>query len=362
MKISQSQVGIKTHHEHQHLVAEKTSVEIESRDQFQARTASARAPTRGLENLSRAGRLRQLSGSSSQIKKDAERAKGVDDSEFVITGDQETDAQLLALAIMVARLTGRPVYVGRIDPSLNQTSAEGDELLEKRASTASQGEPEPPRIRFEHERIEREVEHLSATALGQVITADGREISFELSLDMERFAQSRERLSVTTGELKDPLILDLGPMAARFTEDKIRFDIDADGALDDMPLLDRNGGFLVMDHNQNGVIDDGAEVIGALSGDGFADLQGFDQDGNMWIDEGDEVFDRLGVWMPSAEGERRLLGLLEVGIGALYLGAVSAEFRHTGEDKQTLAQQRALSVYLREDGSGGSMRRVDVSV
>ena len=66
--------------------------------------------------------------------------------------------------------------------------------------------------------------------------------------------------------------------------------------------------------------------------------------------------------MPSAEGGRQLLGLLEVGVGAFHLGAVFAEFGHTGKEKQSLAQHRALSAYLREDGSGGSIRRVDVSV
>ena len=360
MKINQSQVEIATHHQHQHMVAEKTSIEIESRDNFRPNFTPSGPPAEGLSNLSRAGRLRQLSSSRPQVKDLGEVVKDLDDSELMITGDREMDAQILALAIMVARLTGRPVYIGTLAHDIHKTHEKQADIAERFEELQT---PDPtPVIRYETERIEAEVEELSATALGKVTTSDGREISFELSLDMERFAMSHERLSITIGELKDPLILDLGPIAARFTEDTIKFDIDADGELDDMPLLDRNGGFLVIDHNQNGVIDDGSEVVGALSGDGIADLKALDQDGNMWLDEGDAAFERLGVWMPGADGERQLMGLLEVDVGALYLGAVSAEFRHTGDQQQTLAQQRALSVYLREDGSGGSIRRVDVSV
>jgi hypothetical protein len=293
------------------------------------------------------------------VKDPSEVKASGDDSELVITGDKETDGKLLALAMMVAKLSGRPVYIGCVARDLSNAQARVDQS----EITALRAEPEEPVVRIEEERLEIEAERLSAVAVGQVTTEDGREISFQLSMDMERFAVSHERLTVTNEQLKDPLILDLGPAASQFTEETMQFDIDADGELDDIPLLDRNGGFLVIDRNGNSVIDDGTEVLGAISGDGFADLQALDEDGNMWIDENDEVFERLGVWVPSAEeGERELMGVLEAGVGAIYLGAVSAEFEHKGEEQQTLAQQRALSVYLREDGGGGAIRQVDVAV
>jgi hypothetical protein len=311
--------------------------------------------------LVRASRIRQVEGARDlEVVKDPSEVKASgDDSELVITGDKETDGKLLALAMMVAKLSGRPVYIGCVARDLSNAQARVDQS----EITALRAEPEEPVVRIEEERLEIEAERLSAVAVGQVTTEDGREISFQLSMDMERFAVSHERLTVTNEQLKDPLILDLGPAAAQFTEETMQFDIDADGELDDIPLLDRNGGFLVIDRNGNSVIDDGTEVLGAISGDGFADLQALDEDGNMWIDENDEVFERLGVWVPSAEeGERELMGVLEAGVGAIYLGAVSAEFEHKGEEQQTLAQQRALSVYLREDGGGGAIRQVDVAV
>jgi hypothetical protein len=333
MKIAQSQVGIVTQHKRAHLIAERRTLEIDSGDQLRLGedrgSRSSDEPAWG--QLARASRIRQLGGDSDANEvKDASPAEPCyGESGLVITGDQETDGKLLALAMMVARLTGRPVYIGRVGKELSDAQARVDqsEVAQLR------DEPEEPIIRYEEERIELEIEQLNALAVGQVTTEDGREISFQLSVDMERFAMSHERLTVTNEQLKDPLVLDLGPVAAQFTEETMQFDIDADGELDDVPLLDRNGGFLVIDRNGNGVIDDGTEVVGAISGDGFADLQALDEDGNMWIDENDEVFERLGVWVPGAEeGERELMGVLEAGVGAIYLGAVSAEFKHTGEE------------------------------
>ena len=86
MKINQSQVEIATHHQHQHMVAEKTSIEIESRDNFRPNFTPSGPPAEGLSNLSRAGRLRQLSSSRPQVKDLGEVVKDLDDSELMITG------------------------------------------------------------------------------------------------------------------------------------------------------------------------------------------------------------------------------------------------------------------------------------
>ena len=45
---------------------------------------------------------------------------------------------------------------------------------------------------------------------------------------------------------------------------------------------------------------------GCLSGDGFQDLAGYDQDGNGWFDENDAVYDKLQVWSKDADGTDRL--------------------------------------------------------
>ena len=60
--------------------------------------------------------------------------------------------------------------------------------------------------------------------------------------------------------------------------------------------------FLALDLNGDGRINNGSELFGALSGNGFADLAQYDSDANGWIDENDEIFQRLKVWSGADDG------------------------------------------------------------
>jgi hypothetical protein len=288
---------------------------------------------------------------------------GTDDQLPSITGDELLDTQLLTLALMVSRLSGRPVYVSTVGRDMMQSAEQNQPLtLPSELPDAQPLNPEEsPEVTFryemEHEQIE--AERLQVQGGGSVTTKDGREIDFSVSINMERYLATRTQLTVTNEPLKDPLVIDLGSAPASFTGETLSFDLDVDGEMDELPMLDKSGGYLVIDHNQNGEVDDGAEVIGALSGDGFADLMALDDDGDLWLDEDDEAFERVKVWRSTDEG-RELVGLLEVGVGAVYLGAVEAEFTTLDEQHQTLAQQRAQSVYLSEEGEVGSVRRLDL--
>ena len=78
------------------------------------------------------------------------------------------------------------------------------------------------------------------------------------------------------------------------------------------------------------------------------------------IDEQDEVYDQLKLWTWNESGEQELLSLTQADVGAIYLGAVEAEFSHMNDHNQLLAQQRSQSIYLKNSGEVGSARQVDV--
>ncbi|MBW7901918.1 MAG: hypothetical protein H3C26_10600 [Rhodocyclaceae bacterium] len=211
----------------------------------------------------------------------------------------------------------------------------------------------------------RTVEHVAEkertefAASGKVRTADGREIDFELSLTMCReFECTREYEESGRIELRDPLVINYAGRAAELTDLRFDFDLDADGRLESLPALARGSGYLCLDVNGNGCIDDGRELFGALSGDGFADLKKLDADGNGWIDEADPVFAALGVWFPDGE----LKPLKETGVGALYLGSVRTPFALKDADNGTLGQIRKSGVYLAEDGGAGTLQQIDLGV
>lgn len=79
-------------------------------------------------------------------------------------------------------------------------------------------------------------------------------------------------------------------------------DLDADGMEDQISFVLPGSGFLALDLNGDGRINDGRELFGPETGDGFAELARYDEDGNQWIDENDPVFERLRIWTKDAEG------------------------------------------------------------
>lgn len=120
---------------------------------------------------------------------------------------------------------------------------------------------------------------------------------------------------------------------------------------------------MALDRNRDGKINDGSELFGAKSGDGFADLAVFDMDGNGWIDEKDEIFNHLRIWTKDESGNDKLVALGVAGVGAIYLGHVASKFSLNSEkDNKTNAVVRESGIFLHEDGQAGVIQQVDLAV
>ena len=91
-------------------------------------------------------------------------------------------------------------------------------------------------------------------------------------------------------------------------------------------MLSKGSGYLALDTNADGIINDGSELFGTQSGNGFKDLLSHDEDGNGWIDEADSIFQKLKIWTMDENGVSTLLDLAEAGLGAIYLGYENTEF------------------------------------
>lgn len=193
---------------------------------------------------------------------------------------------------------------------------------------------------------------------GTVKTADGRSIYFDIEAHMSRSFEeySTVEIDYRKAAMVDPLVINLGGNTAEVKEQKFLFDIDADGDMDNISLLSEMCGFLALDRNGDGRINDGSELFGTKSGDGFRDLAVFDMDGNGWIDENDPIFNKLRIWTKDSEGRDKLVGLGVAGVGAIYLGNVSTEFS-LGD-----AQIRKTGIYLKENGQAGTLQHVDFAV
>lgn len=209
----------------------------------------------------------------------------------------------------------------------------------------------------------REVETLDYESKGKVVTADGREIEFNMTLSLSREFVSvsedmyRDKVAIMT----DPLVISLDDAPISVSDQKWLFDIDGDGKNDEISMLKEGSAFLCYDKNNDGIINDGGELFGAKSGNGFADLAAYDEDGNGWIDEADSIYDKLSVWQKDTSGRDEIMSLKDAGVGAIFLGNMQTEYGLKSEDNNNQqAQIRRSGMYLSEDGRARSIQQLDM--
>lgn len=214
---------------------------------------------------------------------------------------------------------------------------------------------------FEYVKVEKEELSFQTDA---VVTAGDKEYNIDINVNLKRsFAQKYTMSALDRAIFMDPLMISLNNDMPGLSEKSFSFDIDSDGTSDQISLLANNTAFLALDKNENGVIDDGSELFGAKSGDGFSELAVYDKDGNNWIDENDEIFDKLRIWQKNENGEDKLVGLGEVGIGAIFLGNAQTEFDiNSLDDNSSLGKMRSSGFFLKENGESGIISQVDLAV
>lgn len=209
-----------------------------------------------------------------------------------------------------------------------------------------------------------EYESTTFASAGKVQTEDGRSIDFNIELSMSRaFTCKIDTLTTEEYILTDPLMINLDTDIGTVSDQKFLFDLDSDGEEEEVSFAGAGSGFLALDKNGDGVINDGSELFGTASGDGFKDLAAYDEDGNGWIDENDSVFDRLKVWTKDENGKDVLFDLRQADVGAIYLGNADTEFSVKNSDNQTNGVLRRTGIYLKESsGSVGTINHVDLAI
>jgi len=191
-----------------------------------------------------------------------------------------------------------------------------------------------------------------------------RRNSYELNLKFRNNVSVEEQARIELQELGiikvDPLVLDLSGEGINLTKagEGARFDIDADGKLDQTAWVRGNTALLVYDKNGNGVIDDGSELFGDQNGaaHGFAELAKYDSNSDGRIDRLDPIFKALKLYRDlNGDGKidkNELATLPELGIKALNLNFARASGNINGNDLILSGS------FEREDGSTGHLADV----
>lgn len=202
-------------------------------------------------------------------------------------------------------------------------------------------------------------ERLAFSLVSDVTTSDGLTYSVQLMETHER--QHRQTLSVSANEAAkfiDPLVLNFEG-SLQFSHSTTAFDLDSDGHSEEFRQLGQGGFFLALDLNHDGKINNGQELFGTQSGNGFADLRLYDEDGNGLIDKGDSIFYALKLFRTDTQ---ELTSLSEKQVIAIGLNSADTPFTFTDSDGQALAQLRQSSFYLRENGQHGTVQHIDLAV
>jgi len=146
-------------------------------------------------------------------------------------------------------------------------------------------------------------------------------------------ASTSKTLTVTVVNVAgvSPIVLDLNGDGVRTTPIDFStgtFDLLNDGNPIASGWLSPEDGFLAIDTNGNGIIDDRSELFGGAVGEGFAKLAGFDSNRDGVVDARDARFAELKIWQDRNANHRtdagELASLADFGIRSLSTGYVVA--------------------------------------
>ncbi|MFT3850810.1 MAG: VCBS repeat-containing protein [Propionivibrio sp.] len=315
------------------------------------------------------GTGRATSSPPSAIAQFSPEAKAAQSNETSTVEDNleavNNDPMLRLIRAMISMLTGREVEVFDASELNVNTPAPGVTDPNQSAAAQTQQQPAGYGVEYDYSESYTESEQTTFEATGMVRTEDGKEIHFDLSLSMTRSYHEESNVSIRLGDArqkKDPLVINFGGNAAQLTSQRFSFDLDSDGKTDDINFVTGGSGFLALDRNGDGKINNGSELFGAKSGDGFAELAALDSDHNGWIDENDAAYAKLSIWTKDSAGEDRLATLKQANVGAISLARVTTPFELKNAQNEQQGEIRASGIYLREDGAAGTIQQIDLTV
>ncbi|MDF3001136.1 MAG: hypothetical protein K0Q48_1255 [Bacillota bacterium] len=281
-----------------------------------------------------------------------------------ITTEQELKIRMLE--VFLTRLTGKNVKLQTPKLKLESMGYDKNAQLYSRAKAMSgfAGVQLQSGFGLVYNRNEIQIEktRVSFAAEGIVKTADGREIKLNLNFNIDQEIVRQSSLTLQAGDtLKDPLVINFGGSVASFSNKTMSFDIDFDGTKDSIAMLNSGSGYLALDRNNNGIVDDGAELFGPKTDNGFQELALYDEDGNGWIDEGDSIFNHLKIWYHDEQGNNRLVALTDKNVGAIYLGSIDTSMNMYSGTQMAGALKRSGFVLL-ENGESRVVQELNLKI
>lgn len=368
MKIAESSVQFQSEHNRLEKHETLSSLSIfNGNDKKLERVSFNTNPFAAGESFSSASERRDIDVDLS----DAARAMRFSKAKVTVAEDAILDAvddmSIFMFKTLMEYITGRKINIVTpgdiINASNHQRNIDEGATITMTSQTGS-GSTEFGLI-YNHYETHYESESLAFEAQGQIYTEDGKQIDVAIDLNMSREFMSVSGFELRAGNaaaLTDPLVINFNGTAAQLTQERFSFDLDLDGEEDQIAFVGEGSGFLTLDKNDDGIVNDGSELFGPTLGNGFEELAAYDEDGNQWIDENDPIFNRLRVWTKDAEGNDHLFALGKVGVGAIYLGNIDTPFQLKDTSNELQGAVRSTGIHVSEDGNVGTIQQIDLAV
>ncbi len=234
------------------------------------------------------------------------------------------------------------------------------------------------RYNFSSNLTEEEIEEINTNAdlmMDLIYALYGEDLVEELLLILEEGNQAKidmllEEIQNLDGEYeeaskvappRDPLIIDLGAEGIVLTtiEDGVNFDLDNNTFAEKTAWIGTEDGFLALDKNNNGIIDNGGELFGdefimdngVVSSTGFDALASLDSNGDNVINSDDTRYAELLVWIDANHNGNtdsgELKTLAEQGISEISLDYTE----ESNVDTATGTMQAEYSTAICNDGA-----------
>jgi hypothetical protein len=276
--------------------------------------------------------------------------------------DWSLNGNLRIIKELLEKMTGKKIRLLALD---EDAQANDPESHIHKTEPAQESQPQRQGWGLEYTYFEEtEIqEGVRFSAQGNIITEKGAKLSFDVALEMSRRSYESTQIAIKAGDaLIDPLVINFDGKGAELGDQSSGFDLNTDSLQENMRFLKPGSGFLALDKNDNNKIDDGSELFGPQSGNGFNDLAAYDSDQNSWIDENDPIFYALRIWEKDGQGQDIISALPQKNIGAIFLGKAQTDFTLVDSQSDPNAQLKETGLYLQETGGVGFVQEIDMVV
>lgn len=166
------------------------------------------------------------------------------------------------------------------------------------------------------------------------------------------------RYSYTEQPLQDPLVVSLSGSPVQLTEQNMLFDLNSNGEKVKLPQLAAQQYYLSADRNQDQQINHGAELFGPQTGQGFAELAQFDDNGNGFIDAADDIWQHLYLWRPN----ETLLSMNEAKLSTFSISSAATPMPLLDKQQQKSGEIQRSGLAFSNDAKPVLVQQIDLVV